>query len=135
MSGQRNGIGIAARRLEQQAGSSPLNEHTLSILASKHPAPGSRPDVSDTPHEQVRQLVAEARARTGMSAPVPLPTAEVRRRLAERDKKRAKGGAANRWPGGGEGQGEGGFLPESNEVQPLDVTAEELLVVLIYMLC
>ena len=131
VSGKRNGIGIAARRLEQQAGSSPLNERTLNILTSKHPAPGSRPEVSDTAHDTVRQLVAEARARTGMIAPVPPPASEVRRRLAERDKKRAQQGGGSKTSASGRGQdADAGFLPANNEFQPLKVSAEELLVVL-----
>ena len=124
ISGQRNGIGLAARRLEQQAGSSPRNEDTLDALTGKHPAPGTRQRVSDTPHDTVRRLVSEARTRTRMVAPKSPLLSEVRRRLAERDKRRAAGQRSSNVAT--DGSGNPGFLAASNMFQPIKVTGAGL---------
>ena len=65
LSGQRNGVGLAARRLEQREARAPANETTLAALRAKHPPTGARThvQVNDTEHAVVQQQAAAARAR------------------------------------------------------------------------
>eukprot|EP00611_Tribonema_gayanum_P027003 TRINITY_DN6562_c0_g1_i1.p2 TRINITY_DN6562_c0_g1~~TRINITY_DN6562_c0_g1_i1.p2 ORF type:complete len:164 (+),score=14.95 TRINITY_DN6562_c0_g1_i1:57-494(+) len=61
LSGKRRGVGLAAARLEAREACAPAVEVTAQVLAAKHPETGTRPGVVDTPMEQVRGLVRDAR--------------------------------------------------------------------------
>ena len=76
LSGQRNGVGLAARRLEQREARAPADETTLAALRAKHPAAGARKaaHVYDTEHAEVRRLAAAARARRVQAMPISAVT-------------------------------------------------------------
>lgn len=84
LSGQRNGVGLAARRLEQREARAPADEATLAALCAKHPAAGTRTaaHVYDTEHADVRRLAAAARARRVQAMPTAAVTAAAARRSA-----------------------------------------------------
>ena len=59
LAGQRGGVAQAARKMEAREQHAPADEATQKVLQSKHPAAGSRPDVTDSAPDAVR---AAARA-------------------------------------------------------------------------
>lgn len=59
LAGQRGGVAQAARKLEAREQHAPADEQTQQVLQSKHPAAGSRPQVTDSDPDTVR---AAARA-------------------------------------------------------------------------
>jgi hypothetical protein len=60
LAGQRGGIAQAARKLEAQEQHAPADEQTQKVLQDKHPAAGSRANVTDTVPESVRAAAREA---------------------------------------------------------------------------
>ena len=60
LAGQRGGVAQAARKLEAREQHAPADEQTQQVLQDKHPTAGSRPHVTDSGPETVRQAARAA---------------------------------------------------------------------------